>query len=236
MRGIATEPNPGTPCAACGRPIAGAYLRDPIGRFFCGSHALVVCRFCDRGFEPAKGGAADRCPNCANVAVVNTQEAQRRYDYVAEWFGSEGLTFEGGAPPFQLANRMPTAPNGRPMLGFADKRFSGVSGKSGKVRLISIQSGLPRFLFGVVAAHELGHAFLLQRGAALPERMEEGVCDWLAHAFALRIGTDEMKLTAHRLEINPDSVNGEGFRRVRAIAGNAKPRDLPNLLPSLARA
>jgi hypothetical protein len=236
MRDDVTEPSPGTPCAACGRPIQGAYLRDPRGQFFCGSHALTVCRFCNKGFEPAKGAAPDRCPACANVAVVSAHDAKARYDFVADWFGSEGLTFAGGAPPFRLADKMPVAPNGRPMLGFADKLLAPFPGKPGKVRAICVQSGLPRFLFGVVTAHELGHAYLCQRGDTLSEPIEEGVCDWLAHAFALRIGTEEIKLTAHRLEINPDPVNGIGFRRVRAIAGNAKPRDLPKLLPALARA
>jgi hypothetical protein len=229
-------PQPGTPCALCAQPIYAAYWCDPRGQYFCGSHSLVVCPFCERGFEPGGAAAEDRCPFCASVAVVRSDEAQARYKFVADWYGSEGLTFSGGAPPLRLESQMPPAPKGRsPMMGFADKRFPGFGCKAGRVQSIAIRSGLTRSLFGVVAAHELGHAYLTERGVALSERIEEGTCDWLAHAFALRIATDDMRWVAHRIEINPDPINGDGFRRVRALAGRATPRDLPALLPSLAR-
>jgi hypothetical protein len=215
--------------------IDGSYLRDPRGQYFCASHKIVPCRFCERGFEPSYGVVADRCPSCSKIRVVHSDEAHARYKFVTDWYGSEELTFPSGVPPLRLEDHMPTAPNGRPMLGFADKRFFGFNAKSGKVQSISVQSGLPRFLFGVVIAHELGHVYLVQRGASLSERMEEGICDWLAHAFALRVGTDDLLWTARRIERNPDPVNGDGFRRFRALAGHSTPRELPRLLTLLAR-
>jgi hypothetical protein len=135
----------------------------------------------------------------------------------------------------QLLDKMPIAPNRRPMLGFAHRLFrDALSALPTEVTFIAVQNQLPRDLFGIVVAHELGHTWLVQQRAVLSNRMEEGICEWLSHAFALQSGSADAAWTAHRIETNPDPVNGEGFRRFRHLAGDKTPRELPLLLTALS--
>ncbi len=224
-------------CAACGAALNGSILLDPRQQAFCKSHeaALRVCRFCERGYMVRPGMFRDRCDGCERDAVSAEPNAILRYGSVVSWFRGQGLHFRGAAPPLQLQDRMPTAPNGRPMLGYTKSLIRRPFWVPSEAELIAVQRGLPRDRFGIVVAHELGHAWLVQQRAELSERIEEGICDWLAHAFALHCGTADTVWTAQRIATNPDPVNGEGFRRFKALAGSAAPCELPQLLMTLGR-
>jgi hypothetical protein len=82
---------------------------------------------------------------------------------------------------------------------------------------VALLKGLPTYLLCGVALHELGHAWLFLSGVdGLDLSVEEGFCNelsWLYHASG---DGDEAKVAMGLIELNPDRVYGDGFRRVHA--------------------
>ena len=88
-----------------------------------------------------------------------------------------------------------------------------------EVNGIAVLEGMPTLTFQGVTVHELGHVWLVVHDVKdLPLRAEEGFCELLAHRYFTQLNTAESRYHAQGIEKNPDSVYGDGFRRVRAIA------------------
>jgi hypothetical protein len=52
----------------------------------------------------------------------------------------------------------------------------------------------------------------------LPLWAEEGFCELLTHRYYTQLNTNESHYFAQNVETNPNSIYGDGFGRVRAIA------------------
>jgi hypothetical protein len=88
--------------------------------------------------------------------------------------------------------------------------------RSVEVRSIGIARGLPPTHFGQTVAHEIGHAWLFQRGVIdLEPALTEGVCELLAGAWLKRCNTPTAEVMRDSLMTNPDPVYGDGYRMVR---------------------
>jgi hypothetical protein len=81
---------------------------------------------------------------------------------------------------------------------------------------IEIVRGLTETHFGATVAHEIGHAWLAQRGApGLPPPLAEGVCELFAGAWLKRRPTGFAAALRRSALENPDPVYGAGYRMVR---------------------
>ena len=86
-------------------------------------------------------------------------------------------------------------------------------------RAFAILHGLPKTLFEGVAMHELGHVWLIAHGVqGLPAWGEEGFCELLAYRYFQHLNTPVARYHVSSIEKNPDSIYGDGFRRVHALA------------------
>jgi hypothetical protein len=117
---------------------------------------------------------------------------------------------------------MPPHGSGREMLGYVRYR---------PLTEVVIRHNLPRPVFLVVAAHELGHLWLTQMRASLCARTAEGICDWLSWRFALDVTDPECAWLARKLQQHADAATDTAFREVRLRLGDVSPSALPSLLP-----
>ena len=225
----------GATCALCHRPLRGYVMRDARHQYMCGEHkgSVRVCRFCDRGFLPGGGvGVLDRCPLCVSRAVGDQAEADRRYRVLLGWFRLHRLELPNPPPPIELRDRMPNDCRGVGMLGFAE-RHSRLSGGWYTSRIV-MMVGLPIEAFFTVLVHELAHVWLTHAGFDFPEKVTEGLCDWLAHAFTVQFATPDAAYQARRIENREDPIYGDGFRGFRTFAAGAGPAELPRLVRALS--
>lgn len=91
---------------------------------------------------------------------------------------------------------------------------------------IRILAGMPATGFGHVLAHEMAHGWLAGCPGERNQRDEEGLCELVASWWLRHRGG---ALAAHLLasmELNPDPVYGDGFRRARARSAGRTPEQV----------
>ncbi len=89
-----------------------------------------------------------------------------------------------------------------------------------EVNGVAVLEGLPSMLFQGITIHELGHVWLIVHGVkGLPSWAEEGFCELMTYRYYTQLDTPESRYHAEGIERNPNPVYGDGFRRVREIAG-----------------
>ncbi|MEV7095921.1 protein DA1 [Amycolatopsis sp. NPDC051045] len=82
---------------------------------------------------------------------------------------------------------------------------------------IEVVRGLTSVHFGATVAHEIGHAWLIQRGAPITGPvLLEGVCEVFASAWLKRQPGRLPAALREAMAANPDNVYGTGYRLVRA--------------------
>lgn len=218
----------GRRCTLCGRRPLGVAEVSLHGELTCARHAVSGrCVLCGRPHDtdPAPGwqpiiGSRLRCPTCAVGAVDTQADARRCLPTVRREMASIGIVLdtpvrveivEGG----RLDQASAGIDNGV-LLGITEQRC--VPGQR-RLEVIRIQiiGGLTPTHFGRSVAHELGHAWLAQRGAtAVDQMIEEGVCELFAHAWLKRQGSALATELRAQLRDNPDPVYGDGYRAVHA--------------------
>jgi hypothetical protein len=95
-------------------------------------------------------------------------------------------------------------------------------GERRRVLGMYIRRNLPAILFMGVVAHELAHAWTALRRWRLHPWAEEGLGELLAYRFFRDLGTPEALFLARRIEVNPDPLYGDGFRRMRRLIGEGE--------------
>jgi LIM domain/Protein DA1 len=221
-------------CAYCRKPLVGEYLVDHWGTKYCKEHQSQYprCAYCGRLVPPSQqeSGANRnndvRCPICRASAIESDDKAQTIFSGLQRWLASQGLEYNNLQPTVELCDRPKLATllkgrKGTDALGVTLSTTHTLNGQAIRtdVNGVAVLRGLPITLFQGVAAHELGHVWLIVHDVKnLPSWAEEGFCELLTHRFYTGIGTAEARYHAESIEKNPDQVYGEGFRRVRAIA------------------
>ncbi len=234
-------------CAVCGLPLEDAYLEDAWGNAFHARHGReVLCPFCGRVMAPSTTGGSlvslacglRICALCAREAVVGREEA-------AEILETVRLRLEGifpvprGSFSWELADQaglLRRAPGGGlrgEELGVTrgERGRSGAKAVTRSVR-VTLLSGLPRWLFPGVAAHELVHVWQqLHDLDRLPPDQAEGSAEYASYLLLKEGGTAEGRVRIDAMEKSPDPVYGDGFRKARRAAGpGASPARLREIL------
>ena len=173
---------------------------------------------CDACGRPAGGRW---CTRCAATAVTSPEQAQRLIRRVLRWAQGLGIVL---GPAFVLRVTLTDRPSDRPgHLGSTLIR-SVVTPRGERRRVLGmyIRRSLPATLFMGVVAHELAHVWTALRRWRLHPWAEEGLGELLAYRFFRDLGTPEALFLARRIEINPDPLYGDGFRRMRRLIGEGK--------------
>ncbi|HEV7450255.1 MAG TPA: protein DA1 [Pseudonocardiaceae bacterium] len=230
-------------CTLCGRQPVGAVEVSLHGELTCAHHGVSGrCVLCGRAgdADPAPGwrpilGSRLRCPTCAAGAVETQADARRYLPSVRREMTSIGIRLDTPVRVEVVDGREfhPAAVAGEGiLLGVTEQRRT-PGQRWVEVARIQIIRGLTPTHFGRTVAHELGHAWLAQRGvtAAAP-MVEEGVCELFAHAWLKRQGSALAAAMRAHLRDNPDPVYGGGFR---AVHGSVVRHGIDAVLHDVAR-
>ena len=229
-----------TRCAVCGKILAGQVVIDLWGNTFCSQHLneYPQCKACQRLISERTTGNGVRYPDgrtvcnlCRQTAIDTKEQAKPVVEEVAKFLSKLGLRFRGlelkievgDGLQFQqilFADRSSLTGLGQgQILGFIQKVTTFEDGATiRKVERVSLLQGLPGELLGGIAAHELGHAWIyLAKVDGLPTWQEEGFCNFLGYLYYKNNPVKYAEFWAKMIEVDPDPVYGDGFRKVREI-------------------
>ncbi len=230
-----------TKCDICNKPIKGRYLTDSWGNSYCASHRndLPECFFCSRLIcEPLTGGGVRYddgrtvCNICKKTAVLSVADGKSIFREVAKTLGKDGIKALSDPVDIRLVdlkNLGASSHTSRKTMGNTRKTMYTAFGRGKKCKPDEIRFlyGLPKTLFGTVAAHEYGHAWLCVNGYHdLPLVVEEGLCEMFSYLWLRRrIGgwfssadKPELEYWLKLLENNDDPVYGRGFKMAQKSA------------------
>jgi hypothetical protein len=214
------------------------YLVDYWGTMFCKEHQgkYPVCSYCGRLVPPqqqeqsVRNGESVRCPICRASAVETIDQARPIFSRLIHWVNNQGLKYNNLHLSLELVDRHKLARLITGRAGTAGIHSQGVTLStthtlnSKEVRTevngIAVLEGMPTTSFQGVTIHELGHVWLIVHDIKdLQSWAEEGFCELLTHRYYTQLNTEESRYHAKSTETNPDPIYGDGFRRVRTIAG-----------------
>ena len=230
-------------CPICKSPFIGLVEVDTWGNRYCTRHSKEFprCTCCQRLICEAitSGGVAYRdkrlvCNICRKSAVDTKEQAKPYVNAVAAWLFKQGLVFRNLTLKFDLVylDQMPSQANhGDGVLqGIIYQVISGRPPVR-KVNGVAILKGLSRQVMSGVVAHELGHAWLFLSGIdrlALP--IVEGFCNTLSYLYHCEFNTEEAEFCKKIIEMSPDRIYGDGFRKVySSVKKNGFPKVLSHL-------
>jgi hypothetical protein len=185
------------------------------GEVTCREHrAADRCGLCSRPRPPEAGWGSSavtalRCPSCAADAVDTQEQARAHIRRVRTQLAALGIELEQRVR-VRLVGALP-APVGNSVVGLTHSWEN-----SRTVVGIEVLQGLTTSHFGATVAHEIGHAWLIQRGASVTDRvLVEGVCELFAAAWLKRQPGRMPAALREAMAANPDEVYGAGYQLVR---------------------
>lgn len=205
----------------CGSPPVDRYVLSLHGEATCVRHPTEgTCALCGRPRHNGERGwarftsAAARCPTCAGQAVDTREEARRHIPAVRAEMARLGIELDQRVRVTLVEPDLINGDGGL-CLGRTLRR-TWMETSVTDVLGIEIARGLTTTHFGATLAHEIGHAWLAQRGAPdLPPPLEEGVCELFAGAWLKRRSSGFAAALRDSTLKNPDPVYGAGYRMVR---------------------
>ncbi len=183
------------------------------GERTCVHHgAAWRCALCARPLPHGRYALLDgrlRCPTCSADAVDTQAEARKHIPAVRAGMAALGIALDRrvrvtlAAAPSRFAGR---SVNGLTHFVYQTREVIG----------ITVVSGLTRVGFCATVAHEIGHAWLVQRGAAVRDPvLVEGLCELFAAAWLKKQPEHLAAAMREAMAANPDPTYGAGYRTVR---------------------
>jgi hypothetical protein len=213
-------------CTVCCLPPGGTYELSLHGEVTCVSHVVVDrCVLCARPRSENSSGwstftsETTRCPTCVRQAVETQEQARAYIPLVRRDMARIGIELSTRVAvrlraPGSLGFR--TDANGIDVCLGMTRSERRIGSGSSAVTGIEITRGLTEVHFGAVLAHELGHAWLIQRGAGdLEPVLAEGTCELFAGAWLKQRSGSLARTLREAMRTNPDPVYGAGYRLVR---------------------
>lgn len=221
-------------CAYCDKLFVRGFVVDSWGTKFCAEHLneYPECEFCGRlvpHYSKSSLSATTqqiRCLTCKSSAIETIGQAHPLFAHLIRWVNKEGLLYNNLDLRIKLCSPHQI---GRIVGGTGKVDTLGVTLHSTfhlnsnvvrtQVNGVGVLRGMPSTLFQGVTIHELGHVWLAVHNVLnLPAWTEEGFCELLSYRYLHNVHTAESQFYAAQIEKNPDTIYGEGFRRVRAVA------------------
>ena len=210
--------------AHCGKEkFVSAQAKNGAGKLapLCYECAMLPrCAYCQMPSEAESGGGDRLCRECAKDCIKEKAEAERVMKDVRQVLSAKFKMTSRHKIIYELGTRKELnleADGEHNELGWFDPKT--VRGKPQYT--IRILTGLPRDVFRSVGAHELAHDWMDETLPHLMDKPEirEGFAEFVAWSFSKAEGnTRMMEYTENRT----DEVYGGGFRKVRAMMGDAK--------------
>ncbi|MFI9386932.1 protein DA1 [Kutzneria sp. NPDC052558] len=214
-----------TSCVACGGIPIGTYRVSLWGEATCSAHVIAGdCVLCGRprADPPGVGWATFtrdtlRCPTCVRHGIETQAAARGHIPGVRAAMAAMGVELIRRVRvtlvvPDALRNGWPTD---AVLFGMTHHQVS--ADGAADVLGIQVAAGLTTTHFGATLAHEIGHAWLVERGAVgLEPTVAEGLCELFAGAWLKKQRTVVADALREAMATNPDPVYGGGYRLVRA--------------------
>ncbi|GIE83718.1 protein DA1 [Actinoplanes regularis] len=202
-------------CAACGRLMSLTGFVTENGELICHRHAHEqpsAC--CGLPADLTLGTDRPLCPRCATTAVRTQQDVKRVLPPIAARI--RALSIRTTKPV--RVRLVPLAEAQGLLSGHGEVQGVTVAAGTEVIDLMVVRD-LPLMRFGAVVSHEVMHAYLAQQGfGMLPQRVEEGLCELLAHAWLKDQPGAPAEWERRRIANRPDPVYGDGFRAARDAA------------------
>ncbi len=181
---------------------------------------LPRCCYCQLPSSVKTEGEDRLCRTCAKDCIKDKAEAEKVMKDVRQVLSSKFKMTSKHKIIYEIGNRKALnmeADGEHNELGWFDPKTI----RDKPQYTIRILTGLPRDVFRSVGAHELAHDWMDE---ALPHLMDkpeirEGFAEFVAWSFSKAEGNKRMM---EYTEGRTDEVYGGGFRKVRAMMGNAK--------------
>jgi hypothetical protein len=207
-------------CGCCARPLGERFLLSPHQEPYCAHHLDAVCQACGHLARP--GCNRDGfCAGCTADTLSDPVLVAALLAKVQGHLRAAGLPWWPHTFPVRLVGpeelRLPGSGHTSVGLILKTTHTDGQGRSTRQVREIRLLRGRPTLVQGAVLAHELGHAWIFQKGLeGLPADLEEGFCEYCAHLWLGHSADPRAPFLQGRLQENPDPVYGGGFRLVRA--------------------
>ena len=210
-------------CVLCGDPLKGTFRVGPQGEAFCKHHPEQEA-YCHACGTVTPGGASREgfCPGCAAQILQEGPGAQALLAEVQACLRGHGLPWWPQPFPVRLVSRQEL----RSQPGIGDDSLRGLihqrlqidtRGQTARqITGIHLLRGQPTVLQGSVLAHELGHAWVFQRGLELPREVEEGFCEFCSYLWLCSSRDPRAAFLIKRIADNTQPIYGDGFRKVHA--------------------
>ena len=211
-------------CAHCGKekPVSvqaknGAGKQVPL----CYECSLFPrCEYCQLPSEVETDGGDRLCRDCAKDCIKVKSEAEKVMQDVRQVLNAKFKMTTKHKIIYEIGNRKDLnleADGEHNELGW----FTPKTIRNKPQYTIRILTGLPRDVFRPVGAHELAHDWMSEELPHLMDKPEirEGFAEFVAWSFSKAEGNKRMMEYTER---RTDDVYGGGFRKVRAMMGDAK--------------
>ena len=178
------------------------------------------CAYCQMPSEVESGGGDRLCRDCAKDCIKENAEAEKAMKDVRQALSAKFKMTSKHKIAYELGTRKDLnldADGEHNELGWFDPKTV----RNKPQYTIRILTGLPRDVFRAVGAHELAHDWMdetLPHLMDMPE-IREGFAEFVAWSFSKAEGNKRMM---EYTEGRTDDVYGGGFRKVRAMMGEAK--------------
>ena len=211
-------------CAHCRKTVtAAAKVENKEGKevFLCPDCAVLPrCAYCGMPSVVTSPGGDRLCRECSADTITDKAEAEKVMKDVRQVLTAKFKMTSKHKISFEIGSRkdLDMEADGEHLeLGWFDPKTI----RDKPHYTIRILTGLPRDVFRSVGAHELAHDWMDETLPHLSDKPEirEGFAEFVAWSFSKAEGNKRMMEYTER---RTDDVYGEGFRKVRAMMGDAK--------------